>query len=285
MPTGMDEQAGVVIRQRRRRPGADELALVLTALDVPHAVVHRDGAWCLVVPWAETDRAEEALAAFEQEHVARPQRPPAAFTMLGAHVAVVLGALFVLTGPRVGGSEWFRVGSARARAILADEPWRAVTALTLHADFTHVVGNAAVGVVLFGLLGGALGGGVALLLATLAGTAGNLVNAWLRGGAHDAVGASTALFGVVGALSGLAYRRRVMLAVRRPWLAIAAGLALLAMLGAGEGNTDVLAHFFGFVAGVPLGLLARRVDAPALQVVAAAAALGLVAGAWLLAFG
>jgi membrane associated rhomboid family serine protease len=125
---------------------------------------------------------------------------------------------------------------------------------------------------------------VALLLATLAGTGGNLLNAWLRGAPHDAVGASTALFGVVGVLSGLAYRRRVVLAMRKPWLTIAAGLALLAMLGAGEG-TDLLAHFFGFVAGFPLGLIARRVDAPAGQVAAGAGALALVTGAWMLAFG
>jgi hypothetical protein len=76
----------------------------------------------------------------------------------------------------------------------------------------------------------------------------------------------------------------VALALHRPWLAIAAGLALLAMLGAGE-DTDVLAHFFGFLAGIPLGLVARRADAPVVQVAATAGAVGLVGGAWLLAFG
>jgi membrane associated rhomboid family serine protease len=284
MQAGMDEHAGVVIRRTRQRRGAEDLALVLVALDIPHAVERRDDAWCLVVPWAETGRAEETLAAFERESVSRPPAPLAPFTMLGAHVALVLGALFVVTGPRGGGSAWFQVGTAKARAILDGEPWRAVTALTLHADFTHVVGNATIGIVLFGLLGGALGGGVALLFAALAGTGGNLLNAWLRGIPHDAVGASTALFGVVGILSGLAYRRRVALALHRPWLAIAAGLALLAMLGAGE-DTDVLAHCFGFLAGIPLGLVARRADAPVVQVAATAGAVGLVGGAWLLAFG
>jgi membrane associated rhomboid family serine protease len=279
----MDDEAGVVVRRTRRRRRAEELALVLTALDVPHAVVERDGGWCLVLAWGDGTRAEEALADFERENTAREDPPRTPFTMLGAHVAIVLGALFVVTGPRRAGSEWFRVGSAKARALLDGEPWRAVTALTLHADFTHVVGNAAVGTVLFGLLGGAVGGGLALLLATLAGTGGNLLNAWLRGAPHDAVGASTALFGVVGVLSGLAYRRRVVLAMRKPWLTIAAGLALLAMLGAGEG-TDLLAHLFGLVAGFPLGLVARRIDALAVQIAAALAALGLVGAAWMLAF-
>ena len=42
---------------------------------------------------------------------------------------------------------------------------------------------------------------------------------------------------------------------RRAWIPVAAALALLAMLGAGEERVDVLAHLFGFLFGGVLGFL------------------------------
>jgi hypothetical protein len=62
------------------------------------------------------------------------------------------------------------------------------------------------------------------------------------------------VFGAVGLLSAISLMR----GRRRPrvrWaLPIAAALGLLALLGTEGDNTDLGAHLFGFLSGVPLGL-------------------------------
>jgi hypothetical protein len=63
---------------------------------------------------------------------------------------------------------------------------------------------------------------------------------------------------------------------------VAAGVALLALLGSGE-QTDVLAHLLGFAAGVLLGLMDAALGIPRstkVQVSSAAIVLGIVAAAW-----
>ena len=71
---------------------------------------------------------------------------------------------------------------------------------------------------------------------------------------------------------------------------LAAGLGLTAMLGTGGENTDLGAHIFGFLVGVPLGVAAGRVmsrlGAPGRSLDAGLllTALGLPVLAWILAF-
>lgn len=280
---------GEVVRTVPTRRRGEELALVLEALGVPYRLERSDGGWALSVPWSDRERAAAALDAYEREPRRRPAAaPPPRLTLLGVHVAVVLAAFAMVTGPSASESVWFRAGSARAAAILAGEPWRAVTALTLHANAEHLLGNAALGVVVLGALGGVWGWGVATALTVLSGAAGNLLNAWLRGTPHDSIGASTALFGAIGILAGTGFVERARAILGRPWIAIAAAFGLLGMLGAGE-ETDVLAHFFGLVAGIGIGalaaLVASRAPGRAVQVAAGVLGVGLVAGAWVVALG
>ena len=51
-----------------------------------------------------------------------------------AVVALLLIGFFAITGPRAARSAWFEHGSADATRMMAGEWWRAITALTLHAD-------------------------------------------------------------------------------------------------------------------------------------------------------
>ncbi|HET7340779.1 MAG TPA: rhomboid family intramembrane serine protease, partial [Methylomirabilota bacterium] len=168
------------------------------------------------------------------------------------------------------------------------EWWRALTALTLHADGVHVLGNA-VGLAL--LLTAAcldLGSGVALCLVLLAGVAGNALTALVHRAGHVSVGASTALFGAIGLLAAVRVLapRRVGLRATRPWVVAGAVLVLLALLGTAP-NADLLAHLFGLLAGAALGAVGAltlrwRVPA-AVQWLLVAAAGAAVAGAWRLA--
>ena len=67
----------------------------------------------------------------------------------------------------------------------------------------HVLGNAVATAVLLPPLGQRLGVGAALCLALLAGALGNLLSAFVHHPSHVAIGASTATFGAMGALSTL----------------------------------------------------------------------------------
>jgi hypothetical protein len=67
---------------------------------------------------------------------------------------------------------------------------------------------------------------------------------------------------------------------------LGAGIALLALLGTSE-RADLLAHFTGFVVGIPLGAWTARMPRPGrrTQVLLAVGSAALVAGSWALALG
>src|SRR5204863_362939 len=117
----------------------------------------------------------------------------------------------------------FERGGADAERIVAGEWWRTVTALTLHADAPHVIGNAGASAVLVGAVGHQLGPGVGLCVLLLAGAGGNALTAAAHGTHHDSVGASTAMFGAIGILGATRVvsrgRRR---AARTSWMVVAA---------------------------------------------------------------
>lgn len=140
------------------------------------------------------------------------------------------------------------------------EWWRPFTALFLHADVPHLAGNI-LGGTIFGVLVAKAMGPVKGWLAILAsGTLGNILTAWLNyPGAFLSIGASTAVFGALGILSGLGvaetFRLRLHLPVSRVIAPVVAGVVVLSWLGSGngEGNTDVLGHVMGFASGVAAG--------------------------------
>ena len=180
---------------------------------------------------------------------------------------------------------WVERGAADARRIGAGELWRCVTALTLHADLPHVLANAVSATVFVGAVCGLLGVGLGSAAVLASGALGNLANAWVRGGDHHSVGASTAVFGAVGLLCALAFsHRRRGSRRRRVALAVGAGLALLAMLGTAGERVDLWAHFFGLGAGLvvaaPLALRRGGPPGRGLQRALGAAALAVVVASW-----
>jgi len=230
---------------------------------------------------AESERAARADAALDRE-------PPATrhAALAGVLVALALLAIFAVTGPASGGSRWFASGASDASRVMGGEWWRAVTALTLHADGAHVASNVALGAVVVGAvmhLAG-IGWGGALVLAS--GIAGNVLNAGYYRSHHTSIGFSTAVFGAIGVLGGLTYmRERRRARPQRPaWTALGGVFALLAALGASE-STDVLAHLFGGVAGLAVGMLASRWRPRTWtgQTAAGVAVVLTVAGAWVVA--
>ena len=261
---------------------------MLASAGIPHRLEPAGEGRTLSVPEEQVGRAREALDAFDAEERAHA-RPPATADrpvpwVLGIGVGLLLLEGFVVAGPPAAGSRWFERGAAIA-GLMRAEPWRSVTALTLHLDVAHVTGNAVATAVLLPAVAQRLGAGAALLLVVLAGAVGNVLAAMTHAPGHAAVGASTATFAAIGMLGAL--RLCSGAAVERTrwksWTVPAASLLLLVLLGAGRG-ADVLAHVTGFVSGAVVGLVAaviRQPFGPVVQWTLGVLTAAIVTGCWL----
>lgn len=284
----------IPLRVTRDQRLVEEWELVLLAQGLsPSVRRHADGV-VLSVPEKEMDRARAALLAYENENpqkVLERREPVGSADSFAASaiVGLLVLAFFsvtVLSNPTM---SWFERGSADAHKILNGELWRTVTALTLHADVAHALSNAFALALFLGAVCSVLGTGLGCALTLLAGAGGNLANAFMHGSPHVSVGASTAVFGAVGALGGLGVvmRRSRALSRRRAWLPFAAAFALLGMLGTGEGRVDIWAHLFGLLVGGSLGILIAlvtpRLPASAIQWAYGSAAIAMLLYCWTLA--
>lgn len=262
----MSEVSEISLRVAPRRQLAEEWALVLVAEGLTPRVAHTRDGFVISVPAEQRESANAALTAYDRENPLPPddnaEEPRgSAHLYVALAVSVALVDLFFVTDVWHQAVDWLERGGADAGRILNGELWRAVTALTLHADFKHALGNAIAGAIFLTAVCRALGPGLGCALVLLSGVAGNLLNAFVHAAFHVSVGASTAVFGALGILGGLGVvrRHRVGLRGRRAWLPIAAGLGLLAFLGTAGERVDLWAHLFGFVFGTVLGIVAALI--------------------------
>ena len=279
----------------------DAWILALKARGIPAYLQRVDGVVVLHVLPTHLDAAGLELDAIDAEELEarRAAAAPSEHERFHSRLAPVGGALFALllvglymiTGPSALRSPWFIAGASDAGRVMAGEWWRTITALTLHADSNHVLSNIAIGTVVVTMVMRRTGVGLGAALVVLAGALGNVVNAWGYGSHHSSIGFSTAVFGAIGILGGLTYvgavRDRGTRRSRPAWTAIAGTLALLAMLGASE-RSDMLAHLFGSVTGLAVGLaIAVAGWRPRTwwgQAITGTATLGVVVVAWMMAF-
>ena len=272
-------------------------SLVLYSAHIQHELKPYGGRWTISVAEEMLDAAVAELEAYEHENKNWPppkNEPEGLISFHKRHPPTVLlmGILllfFAETGPWSSGDKWFRAGAVDSIMIKDHaEWWRLVTGLTLHADAVHMVGNVIIGGIMIHFLCKILGSGLGWLLVFIIGMMGNAMNIFARDGAHLAVGFSTAVFGVVGLLSGLEMRRGFN--IKAMLLPLGAGVGLLAMLGAGGARTDLGAHLWGLFCGIAAGLalasfpsfLKWSARMPR-QILFFAAAVSIVVGSWWLA--
>jgi membrane associated rhomboid family serine protease len=301
----------IVVRRPSSGIVAEELALVLASAGIPHRLADDvDGRRLEVLP-GDRARAEETLAAYDAESAPPPEAPALSAhgaRWLGAATVAVLVAIFAL---QLRDPSLTRAGAAIAERLLDGEPWRAVTAFTLHGDWMHLFGNCVSALIVVGAVGWWVGPGLGALLLVAAGALANFGVAVVLQ-RHHSVGASTIVFaamGLLGVLSAIAAIRRARVLGslrerRRAWVIVAACLALLGLLGGGGSDdglnqlvgkppvetaarVDVFAHLFGMLAGALVGvvpaLLLRRPARPLLQALFGGIALVTLIASWALA--
>lgn len=255
LPDSIAEETGLhLVRICRSPDQAHDLGLVLLSAGLAYWVVPHEESYALLV---ETPAVEEIRQLLDRDDHIRI----APTDLLPVHFATQLGSIALFWGLIAGISilawhattDLIGLGGLQAdRVLLEGEWWRIVTALTLHADVAHLTSNLAAGMAIAFALGQWTGTGNALLITLGSGALGNLLTLLLRTSSPIlSLGASTAVFGALGALSAMPG----ILQGRRRWLPLATGFVVLGLYGVGEARTDVLAHVCGFIAGWVIGRL------------------------------
>jgi rhomboid protease GluP len=270
-----------------------EYSLVLEARGIEHQAEQDRSSWILSVPADMRHRAYEELGRYSVERGVLRTASEVVQPHAGGAIGVFLYVLILLltaycAGNATFGVDWLSLGSLDAGA--RGEWWRAVTALTLHLDQEHLLGNALFGAVAGIAASRLLGPGVAWASILGAAALANYAEILITPITHRAVGASTAVFAALGLLSGMAWRQRLTLRERLwyRWAPLIAGICLLTLLGAGSTHVDVLGHALGFLFGLGVGWVFVRKGVSSnrdtrIQVVAGLGAVLLVCAAWALA--
>lgn len=259
----MTESGKISLAGTFKKKRANTYALVLAAADVEYSLVRAEGGWKILVDENDLERAGAEIAAFKSEnprmHPISVPEAPAAHS--GYAAAAILLAFYAALGPFDENRYLLLRFGADSGLILDGDWWRCVTALFLHADFLHLLGNMA-GVLVFGTAVCTIAGwGAGWLLILLTGGIGNLLTALSYGPGHLSGGASTCVFGAIGLLGG--FRLGPPGLPMRPknrsaWMVLGVGLVFLALLG-NSPEADLSAHFFGYASGIALGLVYGRI--------------------------
>ena len=271
---------------------AREYSLLLDSLDIENHIRFLWNSWQIEVYPEDYKTSLEEIEKYEKSgriekvhnkfgHI-RFQKVD--WTLL-AFTLVMLAAFHIFIY-EFGHLDLIKAGRSSAAAITDGEFFRAVTALTLHGDYKHLFSNIVFGGIVLWSLSTLTGTGSALFLALFTGFTGNLINAFGYGSGHNSIGASTSVFGIVGVLAGLQFFDSFREKGLNRWLPLGAALGLLAMLGSSD-KSDVLAHLFGFIAGVPAGALfgflfsKRKIPGKIFQNTAALVFILTIFGCWI----
>ena len=203
----------IELLRRYDRDYCNERNLVLKALGVDAHVVYDSGFFVLVVPAEHALRSVAELSQYDAEDKAPPEKlkplplKGSGLAGLGVYVACIL-LVAIFQNQHALSSDWLGIGALDVARVHQGEWWRLVTALTLHLDTAHLLGNLVIGGIFGFFLGRLLGDGLAWFCILLAAIMGNGMDAIVQQSYFSAAGASTAVFAALGLLCGYSWRMR-----------------------------------------------------------------------------
>ena len=250
---------------------AQEYALVVLAMRLDCLItIEEEGGYLIHGEEAFVEAIREEFQLYREEQVYQPS--PVTVPIFGSGVELALLwvgiLLFCFTRQIQYPDVETKYVSSTLGIVIEGEWYRAFTALFLHGDMPHLLGNAAFGTVFGILVANSFGPLKGWGLILLSGFIGNLLNVFIRfPESYFGLGASTAVFGALGLLVGsgldVAWRERSFRKGVRSFTPLLAGLTIFVMNGIGGPGIDTLAHLTGMVSGIVLGfpaayLLARK---------------------------
>jgi len=239
----------------RREKNADQIwrySLVLLSFDIPHRVEKEEAGYSIFVPEEYYPLAMKEITTYEKENqVKKPgiqslelERPFFFFLFLTALLSFSFRP------------SWYKklinYGILDADLVKRGEWWRLLTALFLHQDPPHLLGNMLFGGLLFCFLRVYTGFLRGIFLVLLSGLSGNFLSLILHGDNYRVLGFSTAVFGEVGLLATLGVSDHHKYLIMLGFI-----LAFLGFLGTTGENVDLGAHLTGALSGALLGLFYR----------------------------
>lgn len=245
-----------------------EWCAVLASQKIDFDLKREGEVWLFSPASAKFAAAEKNINDYENErdffirHQQEFATPPAPLKILKALPFIVCGfflyLFFIITGPADAKSEILNRGILSPEAFFKKgEWWRTITSLTLHADYSHLMGNVLFLCLFATVAASQAGVGASLFFIFASGVLGNLSTITLLGEhSYNSLGASTAVFGALGIISILSLLRRKQgqSFLRHSILPLVSGMALLAFTGTSPGS-DVTAHLFGFFWGIIFGII------------------------------
>jgi rhomboid protease GluP len=176
-------------------------------------------------------------------------------TLIIANFAVFLWEL--ATGALVSSDSIIAAGALYRDKVLAGETWRLVSAAFLHGDFEHILGNTVFMYILGLATEHAFGLAKTAVIYLFAAVTGSLLSLAMQPG--PGVGASGAIFGLMGAVAVVFYRRRADFYLRDRGIGAFVGFlaALQIFFGFSEPYVDNWAHLGGFLGGALAVLVLR----------------------------
>jgi membrane associated rhomboid family serine protease len=244
-------------------------SLVLASQDIAAIINQTETGWELIVDPPDYERARAVISQYQIENRGWRWRRAVAGTGVVFHWGALwwvvgLAAIYYWSMVRF---PWLQAaGMVDSRAVLGGQWWRLFTAVTLHENLPHLIGNSTTGFLLLGLAMARYGPGLAVLAAFLAGVTGNYADVLVYRDAHYSLGASGMVTGALGLITVQSFAPWRKYRVAAPFLprAVAAGVLILVLIGFSPG-TDLVAHAGGFLAGAVLGLALGWVRPATLQ--------------------
>jgi membrane associated rhomboid family serine protease len=236
-------------------------SLVLASQGI-EAIIERSAdreRWLLLVPASDLDRARDSIRLYRAENRGWSWRKE----LPGADLELHWGAiLFCVALALIHSLATYQLPLVQDRGAMDNvkvahgEWWRLFTAVFLHGDLAHLAANVTFGVIVLGLAMGRFGAGLALLSTFLAGVLGNLFGLKFYSHSYTGLGSSGMMMGALGMLAvhSVYLWRSNPKSARYILSGVGAGMLMFVLFGV-DPNSDILAHFGGFIGGLIFGAI------------------------------
>lgn len=236
-------------------------SLVLLSQGISHRLEHSpDGPFQIFVELDDQKRARFQIRLYHRENPPREVNAPlplkASFQPIWVLLVPAAVTLVQFSGiiPGIEGE-----GLSDADKVMNGQWWRCITALTLHGDSRHLGGNLLTGYLVLSMMSYRISlAKVVPFLAVSSALANFCVAATVQTDFRS-LGFSTFVFAAISALSVMEFRLmpKESHGLLRRFAPLCGAASLATFVGLGE-HADILAHLYGFIAGLLCGFIPSK---------------------------